>query len=88
MGENADSILASTKIGGEDRKKYNKVVEKFDEFFKVRRNVIFERAKFNHWSGESIEQFITELYVLVETCEYGDLTDDMLRGQNQGWWIV
>ena len=75
MGENIDSILASTKIGEEDRKKYNKVVEKFNEFFKVRRNVIFERAKFNcqfQQSGESVEQFITELYILVKTCEYGD----------------
>ena len=30
-------------------------------------------------AGESVEQYITELYALVETCEYGNLTDDMLR---------
>ena len=29
--------------------------------------------------GESVEQYITELYALVETCEYGNLTDEMLR---------
>ena len=29
--------------------------------------------------GESAEEYITELYALVETCEYGDLTDDMLH---------
>ena len=47
MGENADNVLTSTQIRTEDCEKYSKVIEKFDEFFKVRRNVIFERVKFN-----------------------------------------
>ena len=36
----------------------------------------------NHWNqlpGESVEQYITELYALVETSEYGNLTNDMLH---------
>ena len=84
MGKNADNVLTSTNISGDDRKKYKSVIEKFDAFFKVRRNVIFERAKFNRRNqlpGESAEQYITELYALVETCEYGNLTDDMLRNR-------
>ena len=55
---------------------------KLDEFFKVRRNVIFERARFNRRvqkEGESADQFITALYELIETCEYGDLKGEMLR---------
>ena len=47
-----------------------------DEHFKVRRNVIFKRARFNRRcqkEGESIEQFITALYDLAEFCEYGTL---------------
>ena len=51
-------------------------------FFKVRKNLIFERARFNQRNqseGESVEQYITALYHLVETCEYGDLRDEMLR---------
>ena len=82
MGENADNVLTSTDISEENRKRYNSVIAKFDAFFKVRRNVIFERAKFNRRNqlpGELVEQYITELYALVETCEYGDLTDDILR---------
>lgn len=82
MGENADNVLTSTGISDDDRKKYKSVIEKFDRFFQVRRNVIFERAKFNRRNqlpGESVEQYITELCSLVETCEYGDLTEDMLR---------
>ena len=48
----------------------------------MRRNIIFERARFNRRNqreGESAEQFITQLYTLVETCDYGALTDYMLR---------
>ena len=57
------------------RKKYDAVVGKFDAYFEVRRNTIFERARFNRRSqreGESAEQYITELYELIEFCEYGD----------------
>ncbi len=55
---------------------------KLDGFFKVRRNVILERARFNcrcQREGESAEQYITVLYSLVETCKFGALRDEMLR---------
>jgi len=47
MGEEAEDILALTNISTEDKKKYNSVIAKFDIFFKVRKNVIFEHACFN-----------------------------------------
>ena len=64
------------------RKKYSKVIEKLDAHFKVRRNVIFERARFNkrdQLESESAEEYITALYSLVETCDYGTMKDEMLR---------
>ena len=82
MGEEAESILCSTDITADDKEKYDLVIVKFDAFFQVRKNVIFERAKFNRrvqLEGESAEQFITSLYALVETCEYGTLKDEMIR---------
>lgn len=82
LGEEADDVLTSTNISDGDRKKYDPVMAKLDEFFKVRRNVIFERARFNRRNqleGESAEQYITALYSLVENCEYGNLRDEMLR---------
>ena len=82
MGEEAESVLSSTDITDEDRKKYDAVMAKFDAFFQVRRNIIFERAKFNRRvqnEGESVEQFITALYTLVETCDYGTLKEQMIR---------
>ena len=82
LGEDAEEILNSTDISATDKKKYNSVVQKFDEFFHVRKNVIFERARFNRRSqleGESVEEYLTALYSLVEACEYGNLRNDLLR---------
>ena len=44
-----------------DRKKYNAVMGKLDDYFKVHWNVILERARFNWHNqlpGETIEQYI------------------------------
>ena len=82
MGEDADDTLTSTHITADERKQYQAVIAKLDGFFQVRRNVIFERARFNRRvqkEGESVEQFITSLYNLVETCDFGDLKNEMIR---------
>ena len=47
LGEEAEDILTSTNISDENRKKYDSVLASFDGFFKVRKNVIIERAKFD-----------------------------------------
>ena len=61
---------------------YDGIIETFESFFKVRKNVIFERARFN-WrnqaSGETSEQYIMELYKLAEDCEYGAMKEEMIR---------
>ena len=48
----------------------------------VRRNTIFERAKFNRRSqeeGENVDSYITSLFCLAEHCKYGALHDEMIR---------
>ena len=70
MGEEADDTLLPTKISNDDKKEYDKVIAKFDSFFKLRKNAIFERAKFNQRcqkQDESVEQFITCLYQRNDT---------------------
>jgi len=80
MGDEADDILRSLALSAEDRKKYDVVKEKFDGHFVQRRNVIFERAKFERQEeGESVDTFITSLYELAEHCGYGDLHNEMIR---------
>ena len=58
------------------------VLAKFHEYFVKKRNVIFERAKFNQrrqQEGESVDDFITSLHSLSEYCNYGQLRDEMIQ---------
>lgn len=82
LGEDADDVLTSTNISDESRKKYTDVLAKFDAHFQVRKNVIFERAWFNcrvQEHEESVEQFITSLYALLENCQYSELKEEMIH---------
>ena len=82
MGDQADDILRSFQLAEADAKVYDTVKAKFDAHFVKRRNVIFERAKFNNRrqeQGEPVDAFITALYGLVEHCGYGELHDEMIR---------
>ena len=82
MGEDAEDVLSSTNISTDDRKVYAEVMAKFDGFYQIRKNVIYERARFNRrvqQPDESVEQFITHLYHLAEHCEYGNLREEMIR---------
>ena len=79
LGEEAHDVLTSMSISA---KVYAKVLEKFDGYFDVRKNVIFERACFNkrkQLDGETAEEYITALYGLIEMCEYGALKEEILR---------
>ena len=63
-------------------KVYDTVIRKFDAFFKVRKNVIFKRARFNRRNqleSELAEQYIMELYRLADNCDYGVMKDEMIK---------
>ena len=82
LGEEAEAVLSSTNATAEDRGDYDRVLAKLDSFFQVRKNVIYERARFNRrnqQSGETAEQYIMTLYDLAEHCDYGALKEEMIR---------
>ena len=82
MGKKAEEVLLSTNISEDDRQKYDRLISHLDEFFKVQKNVIFERARFNRRSqktDEMVDEFITSLYNLAENCTFGDLKEEMIR---------
>ena len=57
-------------------------MQKFDEYFKVRKNLVYKRANFNlahQLADQSAEQFITRLHQLAENYEFGDLKNEMIR---------
>lgn len=79
LSEEANDVLTSTGLSDTDRNKYETVMSKFDEFFKVRRNIIIRFNQRNQLKGESAETYITALYGLIENCNFGALKDELLR---------
>ena len=82
MGDKADEILQSFGLSADDEKKYATVKGKFEAHFVKRHNTVFERAKFNKHKqegGESVDDFITDLYCLAEHCGFGALHDELVR---------
>ena len=82
LGPEAEDVLTSTGISSEERKKYASVLKKLDDFFQVRKNIIFERACFNRrdqQDGESADEHISVLHSLAEDCEYGTLKAELIR---------
>ena len=84
LGQDSEEILEAQGITEEELKKYSTVVEKFDEYFNVRANPIYERARLSkriQEPGETAEQYILALYALAENCGYGSvaLKQDAIR---------
>ncbi|XP_033756224.1 uncharacterized protein LOC117338969 [Pecten maximus] len=82
MGQEAEEIFSAFELSEEKSKTYQVVKERFDSYFIVRRNVFFERAKFNQrkqMEDEHVETFITSLHALSEHCGYRVLREEMIR---------
>ena len=75
-------IFQSFDLSDNDNKKYQAVKNKFDSHFVTRKNITYEWAIFSRHKqeeGESVDTFITALYTLSEHCNYGVLTEEMIR---------
>ncbi|CAB3998240.1 Hypothetical predicted protein [Paramuricea clavata] len=81
IGGNANDILKSFHLSEKDYV-YETVIQQFASHFVGRSNVIFERARFNkrvQGEKESVIDFIEALYELAETCQFGDLKNELIR---------
>ena len=82
MGNEADDILASLKLTDEERASYTTVNGKLDNFFIVKRDVLYEKAKFNikvQRAGEPVDNFITDVFRFAEHFGFGNLHDLLIR---------
>lgn len=82
MEDEADDVLRGQPLSDAQRQEYETVKETFSRFFVPKKNVIYERARFNQslqQTNEPVDNLITELYVLAENCTYGALHDELLR---------
>ena len=65
----------------DDKKDYKKVLKKFTEYCRPKKNVIFERHRF--WSrsqkeGEAFEWWLKDLRIIAKDCEFQE-EDNMVR---------
>ena len=75
MGTEADRILDTFTMPDADKNKLMPVLDKFDEYFVPKRNVIHERAQFHRCSqkeSESVDEYVRRLY---EAAQYADFPD-------------
>ncbi|XP_068681210.1 uncharacterized protein [Montipora foliosa] len=65
-----------------DDKRIDKVLQKFEEHCEPKKNVTYERYQFfsrAQKSGETIDEYVTELRKLSETCEFGTLRNSLIK---------
>ncbi|UYV68484.1 hypothetical protein LAZ67_5004449, partial [Cordylochernes scorpioides] len=83
MGDRADDIFRTFKFEKEEETtKFDSVLKAFDSHFCVRKNIIYERAKFNsriQEDREPVDEFITSLYKLADSCEFEGLHEQLIR---------
>ena len=82
LREEGEDVLLALKIVDKAKMKYDEVLNAFDTYFRVRKNVIFERAKFNsrnQLDGESVEQYVVDLHSLARNCNFGALSEELIR---------
>ncbi|UYV81518.1 hypothetical protein LAZ67_20001418 [Cordylochernes scorpioides] len=83
MGDRADDIFRTFKFEKEEEAtKIDSVLKAFDRHFCVRKNIIYERAKINSRIQEDLEpvdEFITSLYKLADSCEFEGLHEQLIR---------
>ena len=82
MGRECLQILLNLNLPEEDKRKIDKCLEALESYFKPSRNLVYERYVFNtcvQQSEESVQSYVTRLRKLAASCEYGALTDELIR---------
>ena len=79
-GPEALEIYNTFAWGADADKK--KIMEKFAAYCTPRKNVTWDRHVFNSRTqqpGETIDQYVTDLRSKAKPCEFGTLTDSLIR---------
>ena len=82
MGKECLRIYHHLDIPDEEKKDVAKTLDALENHFTPAKNTVYERYIFNSCSqgqSETIEQYVTRLRQLASTCEYGPLTEGVIR---------
>ena len=81
IGDKGCDIYNTWEFTAEEAKKLDTYYTKYEAYVKPKSNKVFARYKFHQkvqQEGESFEQFLTDLKLLVKDCGYAD-PDEMVR---------
>ena len=81
-GEAAITVYETLTFEDTEKDKIEPLVAKFEAYCLPKKNVTHERHLFNlrkQKPEESVEQFVTELKRLAKNCEYGELTNSIVK---------
>lgn len=81
IGDDAVEIFETFKVKDNERTLEN-ILKKFEEHFVPKVNVTFERHKFftcSQQPHESIDTYVTELHKLSATCDFGAISDSLIK---------
>ena len=82
IGADAAAIAKTFSFTEAEKDNLDVLLDKYDGYFEPIRNVTVERYKFNkriQQQGEPFDAFLTDLRHLAKTCEYGDLTESLIK---------
>ena len=82
IGKECYEVYENLPLTVDERKDSDSIISKLTEYFEPKRNIIYERYLFNSATQRSenkIDQFVNELRKLANTCEYGTLSDELIR---------
>ncbi|XP_054287919.1 uncharacterized protein LOC129003646 [Macrosteles quadrilineatus] len=82
MGPDSEDILSTAHLSEDDKASYELVTEAFDNIFTGKRNVIYERAKFNSRSqqpDELFDTFLADISSMAEHCSFKNLRAELIR---------
>lgn len=89
LGKEAEHIVSTFVYAADgDENRYDIVLEKLNNYFVPKVNVIHERARFYQRvqkQGESVEEFIRSLHELAETCAFGEAKSENIRDKTGDW---
>ncbi|UYV63892.1 K02A2.6-like, partial [Cordylochernes scorpioides] len=81
-GKEAYNIFEHLDLSDEQRNNSDEIINALTQHFTPKINIIYERSIFNQTNqetNESIEQYICRLRKLSSTCNYGAMTEEMIR---------
>lgn len=82
IGEDGVEVFDTLKLTEAQKGDYKTVLDEFEKYFTPQKNVVYERYLFynrKQEEGETFDNFVTDLKILVKGCEFEGQQDSMVR---------